>query len=55
MGEQINIVAIEIIEQEVRTLIQIDLWFEDQEKGGRVFIDANDFFKMLSKPLTGKE
>lgn len=48
MGEQIKITAIEIIYQEGRTLMQIDLWYEYQNKGGRVFIDTNDFFKMLS-------
>jgi hypothetical protein len=48
MGDQIKITAIEIIYQEGRTLMQIDLWYEDQNKGSRVFIDTNDFFKMLS-------
>ena len=48
MGESIKITAIEIIYQEGRTLMQIDLWYEDQKKGDRVFIDTNDFFKMIS-------
>lgn len=48
MGERIKITAIEIIYQEGRTLMQIDLLNEDLNKGSRVFIDINDFFKMLS-------
>ena len=48
MGEKITVTAIEMIYQEGITLMQIDLWFENQDKGGRVFIDTNDFFKMLS-------
>jgi len=49
MGEKITITGIEIIYQENGvTLMQIDLWYEDQNKGSRVFINTNDFFKMLS-------
>ena len=48
MGERITVKAIEMIYQDGRTLMQIDLWFEDQEKGGRVFLNTNDFFKLLS-------
>ncbi len=48
MGERITITAIETIVQTDRTLLQIDLWYENQNKGGRIFIDSQDFFKMLS-------
>jgi len=47
MGERIIIRAIKLIRQDSATLMQIDLWFEDQGKGGRVFLNINDFFKML--------
>lgn len=48
MGEEIKITAIEVIEQTDRTLLQIDLWYEEQQKGDRTFIDIKDFFKMIS-------
>jgi len=48
MGESVKITAIKMIYQEGKTLMQIDIWYEDQNKGDRIFIDTNDFFKMLS-------
>lgn len=49
MGERIFIKQIQIIEQKQmdRTLLQIDIWFEDQDKGGRIFLDTREFFKLL--------
>jgi hypothetical protein len=51
MGERITIKAIEVIDQpsEKRTLLQIDIWYEDQNKGARLFIDSREFFTMLGK------
>lgn len=48
MGENIKVTAIEIIYQEGRTLMQIDLMYEEYNRKERVFIDTNDFFKMLT-------
>ena len=49
MGEKITIKAIEIIDQPSlnRTLLQVDIWYDDQDKGARLFIDSREFFNML--------
>jgi hypothetical protein len=49
MGERITIRKIELIDQQSRMLLQIDIWFEDSEKGGRIFVDTKDFFKLIAK------
>ena len=51
MGEKITIKNIEVIDQPDlnRTLLQIDIWYEDQERGDRIFIDSREFFTMLAK------
>lgn len=51
MGERIIIKAIAVIDQPSlnRTLLQIDIWYEDQDKGARLFVDSREFFTMLSK------
>jgi hypothetical protein len=49
MGEKITIKAIEVITQEERTLLQIDIWYEIQKKGDRIFIDSKEFFDLLNK------
>ena len=49
MGENIIIKAIEVIDQPSlnRTLLQVDIWYEEQNKGARLFIDSREFFNML--------
>jgi hypothetical protein len=49
MGEKITIKAIEVIDQPSlnRTLLQLDIWYDDQNKGARIFIDSREFFTML--------
>jgi len=44
MGEKITIKGIEVIYD---GLLQIDIWFEDQNKGGRIFVEPDKFFGML--------
>jgi len=48
MGEKITIIKIEILKQEKRTLLQIDIWFEEQKKGGRIFIETGEFFRFIN-------
>jgi len=48
MGEKITIIKIEILKQEKRTLLQIDIWFEKQKKGGRIFIETGEFFRFIN-------
>jgi len=48
MGEKITIIKIEILKQEKRTLLQIDIWFEKQKKGGRIFIETGEFFRLIN-------
>lgn len=52
MGEKITITAIELIDQENGILLQIDIWYADQNKGERMFMDLSDFFKMAGKEFT---
>lgn len=49
MGEKITIKGITIIDQpsEKLMLLQIDIWFDEQNKGGRIFIDSKEFFRMI--------
>lgn len=49
MGEKIDIVGVEMIFYDDRALIQIDLFYPEQNRGDRTFIELDKFFKMLSK------
>lgn len=55
MGEEIKITNITYLLDEDGTIsLQIDFWFENQDKGGRMFIDQTEFFKLLSEAKTEK-
>lgn len=55
MGEEIKITAITyLLDQDGTISLQIDFWFDDQQKGGRMFIDQTEFFKLLSEATTEK-
>ena len=51
MGENVIIKAVTVIDQPAinRTLLQIDIWYEEQNKYTRIFIDSREFFTLLSK------
>lgn len=56
MGESINVIRIEVIKQDRpdfglnRTLLQIDFEYSESKTKGRIFIDSQEFFKLISNP-----
>lgn len=48
MGEEITLQDVQIIQGGT---LQIDIYFEEQKKGGRFFCDPNEFFRKLGMSM----